>query len=135
MAITHKYTLICDDVRQENNGKLIVIGLYLPDIAAFQIPVLLPSLTFIQALESDRPGQWTFRMKLTHLESGHQVAEAMGAINVAQPGLAVSVVKFGNVTFDRLGTYNMTLTIEEHREPILVSFNVILAPQPQQPKP
>ena len=33
MSITHKYTLLCDEFRQENNGKFFIIGLYTPDIA------------------------------------------------------------------------------------------------------
>jgi hypothetical protein len=72
-------------------------------------------------------------MRLLHLESGHPVVEAMGAINFIQPGMGINVVRFGNVTFDRLGTYNMSLTIEDHREPMLFSFDVVLAPQLQQP--
>jgi hypothetical protein len=129
MAITHKYTLMCDEIRQEITGKLILIGLYTPDISAAQIPIQLPSLTFLQALDTDRPGQYSFRMRLTHLESGHQVAEAMGAFNFARPGSGLNVVRFGNVVFDRLGTYNLALTIEDTRDPITHSFDVILLQQ------
>ena len=32
MAISHQYTILCDDVRPEINGKLIFIGVYVPDI-------------------------------------------------------------------------------------------------------
>ncbi len=130
MAITHKYTLICDDVRQENNGKLIIIGMYTPNIAAFQIPTVLPSLTFFQAMESDRPGQYAFRIQVQHLETGHSLAEARGVLNFMQPGPAMNVVRFANVMVDRLGTYNFTLTIEEHREPVLVQFDIVLAQAP-----
>jgi hypothetical protein len=126
--------LALDDVRQENTGKLIIIGLYTPDISAASIPATLPTLSFVQVLDSDRPGQYTFRVRLTHLESGHQVAEAMGMINFVRPGMGVSVVKFGGLVFDRLGTYNLILTLEDHADPILFSFNVILAPQFQQPQ-
>jgi len=30
MAIQQRYTLVCDDIRVENTGKLFVIGLYTP---------------------------------------------------------------------------------------------------------
>jgi len=56
VPISHKYTLVCEDVRQEINGKFIILGLYTPDIVVFQIPTMLPSLTFFQCLESGRPG-------------------------------------------------------------------------------
>jgi hypothetical protein len=47
--ITQKYILMCDEVRQEINGKLFIIGLYTPDMAVPQIPYAIPSLTFFMA--------------------------------------------------------------------------------------
>lgn len=132
MAITHRYTLICDDVRQENNGKLIIIGLYTPNVMAFQIPMSLPSLSFLQMMESDRPGQYTFRLQLQHLESGHQTAEARGILTFVQPGLGINVVRFNNVLIDRLGTYNLILTVEDHHDPFVTSFDIMLGQQPPQ---
>ena len=73
MAITHKYTILCDDVRQENNGKLILLGMYTPDISVPQIPFVLPMLTVFQCLDTDRPGTWTAKLKLQHLETGDHV--------------------------------------------------------------
>ena len=32
MAMKHLYTLMCDEVRVENNGKLMIIGVYTPDM-------------------------------------------------------------------------------------------------------
>ncbi len=28
MPITHQYTILCDEVRREDNGKLLVVGMY-----------------------------------------------------------------------------------------------------------
>ena len=39
MAITHHYTLVCEDVRVENNGKFLILGLFTPDIVVPQIPL------------------------------------------------------------------------------------------------
>jgi hypothetical protein len=50
VAINQKYILVCDEVRQENNGKFMVIGLYTPDMTLPQIPFVLPSLTFFIAM-------------------------------------------------------------------------------------
>lgn len=47
MALTHRYTLVCEDIRQENTGKWIVIGLYTHNIACPQLPFRLPSLSFL----------------------------------------------------------------------------------------
>lgn len=126
MAITHKYTLICDDVRREDNGKLILLGLYTGNIAVPQIPFSLPLLTFFTALESDRPGQWSMKFRLQNLETGKNLVEGAGGITIQQPGLIVAPIKIGGVQFQAVGAYNFILEIEESREQIITGFNVSL---------
>jgi len=41
------YTIFCDDVRQENNGKQIFIGVYNADMVVESLPALLPSFSFV----------------------------------------------------------------------------------------
>jgi hypothetical protein len=132
MAITHKYTLLCDDIRREDNGKLLVIGMYTGSIGLPQIPFLIPSLTFVLLMESDRPGHWGMKFKIQHLETGRAMVEGSGGISVQQPGLIVSPIKFGNVQFQAVGDYNFVFTIEEHADPIIADFKVLLNLPPQQ---
>lgn len=131
MPFTHKYTLVCDEVRQENNGKLIVIGLYTDKMVAPQIPFPLPALSFLYTFDADEPGDFQFRARLENLETGNVLAQAMGAIQVARPGTAVSVLGFRNINLERIGTYTMSLNIDGEENPITTSIEVIL--QPQQP--
>jgi len=39
--------IICDEVRQENTGKLLIIGMYLDNIGVPRLPFMLPVLTFL----------------------------------------------------------------------------------------
>ena len=126
MPITHLYTLVCDDVRVENNGKLIVIGLYTPNVLVPQLPFAFSTFTFLQAFQSDRAGQFTFRAHLQHVESGQHLAQALGTISVVQPGMGVGVVRFGNIRFDRVGSYHYIFTFDGEPEPFLTSFDVVL---------
>lgn len=130
--VKEKYTIICDEVRQENNGKFIIIGVYNGNITIPQIPFMLPSLTFFQTLESDRPGMLNVRMKIQHLESGKNLVEGMGAINFVRPGPGVSALRFQNIGLIAAGTYNFVQEIEGQNDPIIVPFDVMLViPQPQ----
>jgi len=131
MSITAKYILMCDEVRQESNGKLIVLGLYTPDMAIPQLPFVVGSLTFFIALESDRPGNFQIRFALQNLDSGQNIAEGMGAVAFPKPGLGAMPIQLRNFGIPNAGTYVFSLTIEGQRDPITYSFNVILAP-PQQ---
>jgi hypothetical protein len=39
-------TIVCDEVRREDNGKLLVVGMYLGSILVPRVPFLLPRLSF-----------------------------------------------------------------------------------------
>lgn len=134
--IKEKYTIVCDEVRQEVNGKFIIIGVYQGTITIPQIPFTLPSLTFFQSLESDRPGMWQVRMKLQHLESGKNIFEGMGAVNFQRPGPGVSALRFPNVPLLAVGPYNFVQEFEDQKDPIVTAFDVILVvPQQSQQMP
>jgi hypothetical protein len=131
MAITHKYTLICDDIRVENVGKLILIGIYMGKITVPHVPVVLPSLAFFQVYESDRPCSLTFRMRLARMDTGESIVEGMGMINVQQPGIGVAPIKFSPVPLPVFGTYSLEVNIEGER-PVVDTFDVLAMPPQQQ---
>lgn len=131
MSLQSKYILMCDEVRQEVSGKLLIIGLYTPDIGLTQIPFTLPYLTFLLNMESDRPGSYQMRFTLSHLESGQQIANGMGGFAVQRPGQLVIPVPIPGVRFSAPGAYTFSLHVEGERDPFTSSFAVqLLAPQP-----
>ncbi len=135
MPIRERYTLVCDEVRQEVTGKFLIIGVYTGGIVVPQIPFMLPSLTFFSSLESDRPGVWNVRLRIQHLETGRILAQGMGAITFPRPGPGVNALRFPNVGFIAPGTYNLVIEIDGQPDPIIVPFDVALNVQPPQPFP
>jgi hypothetical protein len=128
MTISAKYVLVCDDVRREDNGKLIILGLYLPDMCVSQIPFPIPILTFLMNLESDRPGNFPFQFKLQHQESGTMLAQGMGVIPVVIPQQPIIVpVKMNGLVFNSVGLYGFSMQIDG-QEPIATTFGVQLVP-------
>jgi uncharacterized protein DUF6941 len=128
--LTYKYTIMCDDVRQEANGKLILIGCYLDTVALPHIPIAIPGLTFFQVYESDRPGNISFRVRLERMDTGQVIAQAMGMGLIPKPGLGVAPVRLAPIPFPVFGTYNLVVEIEGE-QPTIFSFNV--TPSPQMP--
>ena len=124
MAITHKYTLMCDDARREDNGKIILIGLYMDAIVVNQLPFILPQLTFFSVLDADRPGHWSAEFTLVHAESGTKHVEGHVGIDVKTPGKVVLPVKFP-IQVSQVGGYDYSVKIQDH-EPIILSFDVRL---------
>jgi hypothetical protein len=127
MPFTARYILICDDFRREDNGKLILIGLYLPDMVVQQIPFVMPTLTFFMNLESDRPGNFGFRITIQHQESGTILGQAMGMIPVINPAAPIICpVKVGGIQFNSAGLYSFSVVIDGQNDPLVATWNVIL---------
>jgi hypothetical protein len=125
-TFNHKYTLVCDDVRREDNGKLIIIGLFTPDIVVPQIPFVFPMLTVFQVIESTRVGQFQFRSSLELLETGTKIAQAIGMVESKQPGILLNILRLGNLKIQSPGTYTFTTEFDQSGEPIVYSFQVNL---------
>ena len=126
MPITQKHGIVCDDVRVENNGKWIIIGVYTPDMAVPQIPIVLPNIAFFSWIHSDRPGSFPFRMKLEHLESGRIIQQGMGALQFAKPGDGISLVRFGGIQLVSQGAYVFSMEIDGQSERLMTQFSVLL---------
>jgi hypothetical protein len=125
MPITQKFSIVCDEVRQENTGKFIILGMYTPDVGVGQIPYVAPVLTFLLWLESDRPGQFQFRMKLTHLESGVILAQGMGNVGFAKAGSGIVPVRLLGIPFSSPGAYTFAVQFDD-QEALITHFSVIL---------
>lgn len=112
MALQHKYTLVCDEVRREDNGKLLVLGLYTPGIVLPGFPVQLPKLTFLSYFEPTAPGTWQLSFRFSHLTTG-AVAGPEGGVRIEVPqvtGPALVPIVIPNLNFQMPGDYAFTLT-------------------------
>lgn len=130
MPITQKHAIVCDDFRQENSGKFIIIGMYTPDMQVAQLPVMLPTLTLFAWLESDRPGNFPFRFRLEHLETGKALAEGMGMMAFNKPGPGVTAIRIGGIQIASPGAYTFILQFDGQSERLLTQFSVIFNVNP-----
>lgn len=126
MAITEKYIILCDDFRREDNGKILLVGMYITDMTVPALPFLLPTLTFFCVLDSDRPGNFRFSFRLRHEEGGRSIAEGMGQAPVTDHRLPmVMPVKIGGIQIQAAGLYTFSLEFD-NQGPIVKPFNVQL---------
>ena len=135
MAITHRYTVMCDQVRREDNGKWLLVGVYEDVVGLPQLPTALPGLTFFMRLESDRIGVWNARIRLEHLETGQRVFEGVAMINFQRPGNGIVPIPTPPFQLQSVGPYNFVMEIQgQELDPIIHSFSVVLGQRPQ-PRP
>jgi hypothetical protein len=68
MAVTKidiEFAFICDEVRREDSGKLLIIGVYTYDILVINFPVSLV-LTVVVSFNIDAPIETDFELKVSH---------------------------------------------------------------------
>jgi hypothetical protein len=138
MAITEKYIIVCDDFRREDNGKFILVGIYVPDIGVAQIPVILQPLTFFCVLEADSPGNFKMSFRLRHEDAGRNIFEGAVPVGVADPSQPIVIpIKVSQVQFTSSGLYTFSLEFDG-QAPIVKTFtvrlNVMGRPNPGQPR-
>jgi hypothetical protein len=117
MALNHKYTLVCDEVRREDNGKLIVVGLYTAGIVLSGFPLQLPKLTFLTCLEPTTNGTWDLTFRFSHVDTGALIGPE-GRIRIEVPQViapavlntAVLNTVIAGPSFQLPGNYTFTLT-------------------------
>lgn len=132
MAIVHKYTVMCDQVRREDNAKWLLIGVYEDVMGLAQLPAALPGLTFFMRLESDRIGVWNANVRLEHAETGERIFEGMAMLNFQRPG--TGMVPIGTPAFQlrAVGAYDFVMQIQgQENDPIIHHFSVVLNTQRQ----
>lgn len=105
-------SLICDDVRQERNGKFMLIGLF-DAIHAETLPMTFTRICLVNRWCSGE-GVFTQRSRIIHpdqqtvLTAGKDVQ-----VNLPSPeAAATSVEVFLNVTFPTVGTYWVEILLE-----------------------
>lgn len=82
--------LICDDIRQETSGKLILIGYYPTDIVVEQFPAQL-TLSLMLRIEDPPKGEHTFDMAMNPPEGAPSGVRGSFVGIPPQPGVLIGV--------------------------------------------
>lgn len=122
-------SLLCDDVRQERNGKFILIGLF-DAIASPQYPLRYPRLCMVNRWCS---GEGVFTQTTRILKPNRTSVMLEGKhIPVKltdQSATATNVELFMNVQFDEPGVYWIEILLE-HQLKLSYPLRVATVPQP-----
>lgn len=106
-------SLICDDVRQERNGKFMLIGLF-DAIHAEKLPMNFARICLVNRWCS---GEGTFmqRSRIIHPDQKTVIAEGKKVqVKLSSPeAAATSVEVFMNIAFPAIGTYWVEILLED----------------------
>ena len=77
------FAIPCDDIRREDNGKFILLGVYGRDIGTTTVPATI-LLTLALFMSADEPGEWD--VEFEGLAGSKKKAEAKGHLAIQSPG-------------------------------------------------
>ncbi len=118
-----RYILVSDDVRKEDNGKLMVIGLHGHEILVTRLPITIP-LAFTAGIVFEGEGAFDLSGKLRHSESGDELL-TFGATGAAKKsGSAYVPFKFPMIQLKDAGVYQVVLAVKGQDDVLTESFAV-----------
>ena len=99
-----RFGFVCDDARGEDNGKLLFIGAYGPQILVPEMPAIL-ALCLVIAMEVDEPGERKSQFQV--LMGEEKIVGGLGKLRASSPGshffpigaLPLEVKKEGDLVF------------------------------------
>lgn len=105
-------SLICDDVRQERNGKFMLIGLF-DAIHAERLPVAFAKMCLVTRWCGGE-GTFTQRSRIMHPDQKTVLAEGKDVqVQLPSPeAAATSIELFMNINFSTEGTYWVELLLD-----------------------
>lgn len=122
--------ILADDVRQERNNKLLVVGMYSGSVIVPPLPVVLPSLAFVTkwwTADGSLPAG-TYKVLDPRGQVVIQVASAAFKAESPTPFL-LAINRFVPVRLEQEGPHRWMFTPEGGRARRLAEFVVLVAKQ------
>jgi hypothetical protein len=123
--------VLCDDIRFENNGKLLLIGVYSDVVQVFKLPVQLRSLGLAVRARAMSRGRIAFTVTASDPQ-GNNLLEANGEMNYeGEPGRTIWLpIVMGPTLLTTEGTYGVRIVLGD-ATPIHETFVVKKTPAEQ----
>ena len=133
-AVIFQALVVCDDIRFENNGKLLLIGVYSDVVQVLKLPLQLRSLGLAVRAKVMSAGRISFSVSATDPQ-GNSLLEANGEMNYeGEPGRTIWLpIVMGPALLTTEGSYNVRVALGD-TPAIHETFVVKKAPTPEPPQ-
>ncbi|HNX48701.1 MAG TPA: carboxypeptidase-like regulatory domain-containing protein [Thermoanaerobaculaceae bacterium] len=128
----------CDQVRREDNGKLLILGVYINKVIVAGIPCRIPSFAFVVKWRI-RSGWMPNGSYAVRAPSGNVLVNA--EVRLERPGVTpgpgeviavMGIHQLSPFVFEELGRYRLTFSRPGSRARTIATFDVELPPQLRQ---
>ena len=132
-AVVFEAFVLCDDIRFENNGKLLLIGVYSDVVEVFKLPLQLRSLGLAVRAKAMSQGRIAFNVTATDPQ-GNSLLEANGEMNYeGEAGRTIWLpIVMGPALLTTEGLYGVRIALGD-APPVHQSFVVKKTAAPESP--
>ncbi len=124
-------SLLCEEVRQEMNGNLFIIGV-LTLLRVPQIPIVAGRICIINRWVAGL-GQFTESVRLIAPDQTTVISKGENKFELRDPAMsATNVMVFGNVKFETAGTYYVEVLVDDVMK-LRYPVPVVHTPMPNPP--
>ena len=111
-SVLYEALVLCDDIRFENNGKLLLIGVYSDVVQVFKLPLQLRSLGLAVRARAMSHGRIAFTVTASDPQ-GNSLLEANGEMNYeGEPGRTIWLpIVMGPTLLTTEGTYGVRIVL------------------------
>ena len=111
-AVVFQALVLCDDIRFENNGKLLLIGVYSDVVQVFKLPLQMRSLGLAVRAKAMSSGKIAFSVTATDPQ-GNSLLEANGEMNYeGEPGRSIWLpIVMGPALLTTEGSYGVRIVL------------------------
>jgi hypothetical protein len=105
--IVIKHVIVCDDVRRENNGKFILIGVYSNEISFARLPTQFEFVLWVE-MDQKESGNTSLQMRCIMKSPEHELFSITMDMKIDEPGhnVAIAIGQIG-VLFSTEGTLSI----------------------------
>ena len=123
--------VLCDDIRFESNGKLLLVGVYSDVVQVIKLPLQLRSLGLAVRGKAMSTGRMSFSVTVTDPQ-GNGLLDAGGELNYeGEPGRTIWIpIVMGPVLLTTEGQYGIRITLGD-AAPVHETFVVRKAAAPE----
>lgn len=128
--------MICDDIRQEANGKRMFIGVYNENIIVAVVPIMIPQLTFYSKWDITETPIKKFELKIVQpngKEIGPIISELPSPSPESKGRKAIVQIGLSPFNIEATGEYKIEAKVNDIDYNTIASFKVILLSPPQIP--
>lgn len=123
--------IVCDDIRQETNGKFILVGVYADEIVAHELPLRI-NLSFMVQVKLDTETSFSIEARTVRNDGTEFVSEKAN-FGSLPPAATVTMFFVGTPTrFEAAGHIALQFRQEGGEWFDVVSKNIVLAPELQE---